>query len=328
MVERIKFISKRERNNVKKFTIFFIVSLTILITGCAPKELSPEMRDLINKNGLTTDQVYKGNYYFRVSNKELDDKGIISRSKINRDEYSLEALDKGVVKLDTYIELTPKDIKNGLEFKRFESTCKEAGGSVLFDEYKKGTKQNVYGDYTDYVYVKAIYCKFKSQVGAFAFESDGDNSFFYSETRGITVENEVNEKLEKESGDVKTRLKNLGITEQDVKDEVKTGKVLTPIDVESYVLLKEVQKRKKAESESYEKSLKIQDGQQYICTDGYDSWILKYNGSMITFGDRPFRKNPVYGWYERFIGDPNPVFLDRANSTITYSGNKATCRPR
>ena len=80
------------------------------------------------------------------------------------------------------------------------------------------------------------------------------------------------------------------------------------------------------------KKFKIQNGSQYICTDGYDSWILKYNGNIISFGgifERTFFQEL---WndnaYQRYNGDNNPIIIDRKNSTVKLSGNKLTCRPR
>lgn len=311
---------------MKKFTIFFIASLAILITGCAPKELSPEMRDLLNKNDLTSEQVYKGNYYFTVSRNNIFDE-LSSDGRRYNSLKELENKDR-VLKLDLFQSLEPSDIKNGLEFKYFESECSKAEGKILFDFYKRIISVRGVGANSEdkYDYQKSIYCKL-DEYDYVSFSQSG-RSEHYEDIEKKIKENKINKELIAQHGDVKTRLKNLGITEQNVKDVIKTRGAVDAIDVESYVLLKEVDKRKQAKREVYEKSLKIQAGNQYICTDGFDSWILKYNDTMIIFGDRPFKKNPVYGWYERFMGDPNPVFIDRENSTITYSGNKATCRPR
>jgi hypothetical protein len=72
----------------------------------------------------------------------------------------------------------------------------------------------------------------------------------------------------------------------------------------------------KIKSIDFEQTAKIQNGKQYICSDGYDSAVLKFNGNQFTFGD------------VNYSAANSIVKLDRANSTLRYNGTLFNCKPR
>ncbi len=141
---------------------------------------------------------------------------------------------------------------------------------------------------------------------------------------------------------MKVKMAKNGITEEDICGpanmlifNAKRGYVCKP----SYVIpekevdaliIKNNEKKVKADADKKaaaekEATLKIQFQKQYICTDGYDSWILKYNGTRITFGERNF----VVGLagYEDQFGKLR-IIIDRAKGTVWSDGNNLTCKPR
>jgi hypothetical protein len=90
--------------------------------------------------------------------------------------------------------------------------------------------------------------------------------------------------------------------------------------------LAEEKAEKKADAE-YERKAKIRPGKQYSCTDGYDRWILKYNGSRITFGEVQY----IHKWnyqYSQLRSSRIEIDLDRAKGTLSHNGNNLTCTPR
>lgn len=133
------------------------------------------------------------------------------------------------------------------------------------------------------------------------------------------------------------KMKELGVSEEEVRKVLQDSagslgalfgasykdKVLTSKDIDNYVKAKEDAK-KEAE---YERNAKIKEGKQYICSDGYDSWTLKYNGGRITFGEINFQKD-FFGTYIKYQGDKNYLIIDRAEGTVRYNGNVSKCKPR
>ena len=136
----------------------------------------------------------------------------------------------------------------------------------------------------------------------------------------------------------KDKLKKLKISEKKLRKKLKEhyasirdDRPLLNKDIDEYLKIR----KKEKEAAEYERKAKIKKGKQYICSDGYDSWILKYNDNYITFGgvnfhfslDNMFISSSKIV-YERYENDPNPVYIDRLKGTIEFNGNKATCRPR
>lgn len=291
------------------FRFFVFLFIVFILNGCAKKEISPEIRDIMNKNGLTSEQICKGNDSFIVNSE-------------------------GKITCNHWISIEEKHIKLGLEFKKFELYCSKMNGDIvlgtIFIDNSDYSRNNVLYCYnsTKYVFTDYEYLNDLVKRNPLYRKDYKDKNKLYEEVEKaekITLEKnkEESEKIA-QLDSVRSRLKSLGITEKDIKNEVNVQTVVTHYDIDLYLKLKEKLKKE----QEYEKSLKIQNGKQYICTDGYDSWILKYNGSMITFGDRTFRKNLVFDFYERYRGDTNPIIIDRENAILIYSGNKSTCRPR
>ena len=79
---------------------------------------------------------------------------------------------------------------------------------------------------------------------------------------------------------------------------------------------------------AFEKAAKIKKGKQYLCTDGYDSWVLKYNGYQITFGDIDYIQTFGGGYVRNKYRKTWEIMIDRTSGTMTHSGNKLTCKPR
>lgn len=318
--------------NKIKFRFFIFLLLIFVLNGCAPKELSPEVQNEMNKYGLTKEQVCKGNYYISAT------KHVSAFSVVTYDN----------IKCNDFISIERSDLRLGLEFKKFETACNVVNGEIKLDfilRYKKYKEANIPLDSLDNMYSeKTLYCESNTNMRGFeksnyVFCKDADCSNYvgykpmtklYEDSKSVEKFNKKETEKVSQLGDVQSRLKSLGITESDIRNNVSylPTTMITHGDIDTYLRIKEKEREADNKRVEYEKSLKIQDGKQYICTDGYESWVLKYNGSMIIFGERTFRKNPVYGWYERFMGDQNPVIINRANSTISYSGNKSTCRPR
>lgn len=306
------------RNKIE-FKFFIFLLIIFMLNGCAKKEISPEIRDLMNKNGLSSEQVCKGNNIFIV----------------NRD---------GKIICNDWISIEQKHIKLGLEFKKFELYCSKINGnielgsiSVRNSDYRYGSEDYISKDNVLYCYIhskKYVFNDYEllngSMKGNTLYRNDYEHmSKLYEEVERMEKISLERNKIESEKiaqlESVQSRLKSLGITEKDIKDKVNVQTIITHHDIDLYLKFKEEHKKE----QEYEKSLKIQNGSQYICTDGYDSWILKYNGNIITFGERTFFKN---FWndnaYQRYNGDNNPIIIDRKNSTVILSGNKLTCRPR
>lgn len=95
---------------------------------------------------------------------------------------------------------------------------------------------------------------------------------------------------------------------------------------ENEVLVKFEEERKKKEIE-LKNNAKIKSGEQYICSDGYDKYILKYNGLNIILGDIPMQLNMFGGYSE--IGSKHERFtIDRMTGIATMDGTKLKCIPR
>ena len=136
---------------------------------------------------------------------------------------------------------------------------------------------------------------------------------------------------------VKARMKKLGISEKTVRTTInssmpglwaaayglKEGTPITNENIDSY--LKE--KKKQKEAAEFERKAKIKQGKQYVCTDGYDNWVLKYNGNRITFGGVNKNIN-IIGQYQVNKYDNEPVSINRTKGTMSFGGNNLTCKPR
>lgn len=103
------------------------------------------------------------------------------------------------------------------------------------------------------------------------------------------------------------------ITQEEVNEYIEAKRKEAKEEKE-YAVAKKEKARKAA---VFEKNAKIQNGKQYVCTDGYDSLVLKYNGRLFTFGGVDYITN--------FFLSPS---IDRVKGTVTHNGNKSTCKPR
>ena len=145
-----------------------------------------------------------------------------------------------------------------------------------------------------------------------------------------------------EQKEVSVRIKKLGVSEKELRKALSDSqnrivkrlgssaglynwidyknKILTVSDVEKYQnVMKEAE---------HERNLKIKEGNQYICSDKYDSWILKYNGYRVTFGDVNFKQHTFYNYYIQYEGDKNPLFIDKSKGIVKFNGNISRCKPR
>lgn len=317
---------------------YIAVGLMFVLAGCVGT--SPEVLEAMNKAGVTKEQICKakGRWYSLQNGTE-----------------------------DCGYAPNMEDIKYGLKFKEFETYCEKANGTMRFEnEYlsrnKKEVsvcnvrgKQYVYNSaYQElYTYANEIETKNKAaeedkqaeqkahmeeiQKVEKAREDEKrsiEASYIAAEAyRKAQLELDKKEKVEEEkktkidSAEAVERLKTLGVSEKEVREGsyIKYSKEpLTNKDVDRYLRLKEEAKKK----QEFEKNAKIQEGKQYICTDGYDNWVLKYNGQMITFGEINFQKKLFGDYYEINEYDKNPILLNRENGTMVVSGNKLTCKPR
>lgn len=294
------------------FRFFGFLLIVFILNGCGPKELSPEIKDLMNKYGLTKEQVCKGNYY-------------ISATK-HVSAFGVETYDN--IKCNDFFSIDRSDLRLGLEFKKFETACNIVNGEIMYSERILYCKSNTnIREFKDFDY---IFCKHADCSDYVFNKRERPMTELYANSKSIENFNKKEAEKVSQLGDVQSRLKSLGITETDIRDNVSylPTTTITHDDIDTYLIIKEKKRVAGNKRAEYEKSLKIQEGKQYICTDGYESWVLKYNGSMIIFGERPFRKNLVFDFYERYRGDTNPIIIDRENSILIYSGNKSTCRPR
>jgi hypothetical protein len=93
---------------------------------------------------------------------------------------------------------------------------------------------------------------------------------------------------------------------------------------ENKIKKRKIEEARKAEE--FERKAKIKTGKQYICSDGHDSYVLKYNGNSVIFGDVPM----VYMFYAGGYSDTDylRLVIDRTEGTIAFDGNAATCKER
>lgn len=284
-----------------RFFVFVFLFIVFILNGCAKKEISPEIRDTMNKNGLTSEQICKGNNIF-----------IVNRN--------------GKIICNDWISIEQRHIKLGLEFKKFETYCAKINGRMELGSILIKNSDNRYGSENYISKDNVLYCNINSKK--YIYNDYEDMNRLYEQGEEDEKISLKKNKMESEKmaqlKDVQSRLRTLGLTEKNIRDRVNVETIVTHHNIDLYLKFKEKEKQE----EEYEKSLKIKNGNQYICTDGYDSWVLKYNGSMIIFGDRTFRKNLVFDFYERYRGDTNPIIIDRENAILIYLGNKSTCRPR
>lgn len=136
------------------------------------------------------------------------------------------------------------------------------------------------------------------------------------------------------SQDQQVRMKRLGLSTEKFKKELiefysltddYTFKDIDPENINYYLMVKENRIKRQIEEKQqaikdieFEKVAKIQTGKQYVCSDGHDSWVLKYNGKLFTFGEVNFDS----------YRNSHVIKIDRALGTVTYNGNKSTCKPR
>lgn len=118
---------------------------------------------------------------------------------------------------------------------------------------------------------------------------------------------------------IKNRIKNLGWTIKEFKEKMIysfSDSYYLESQINSFLNNKEGEIQSAKNKIDFEKKAKIHNGKQYICSDGYDKVVLKYNGNQYTFGGI------------NFSGYNSRVKIDRANSTIRYNGTLFTCIPR
>lgn len=319
---------------------YVAVGLMFVFAGCVGT--SPEVLEAMNKAGVTKEQICKakGRWY---------------------------SLQNGTESCSYAPSM--EDIKYGLEFKEFETYCEKANGTMRFenDYFSRNKKevsvcnvrgkQYVYNSTNQelYTYANKIEAENKKdeeyrqrQEKAYIEEIQEVEKAKEAEKRSIEasystaeayrkarLEADKKEKIEADKKakieliEVVERLKNLGVSEKEVRAGSYTQyskEPLTNKDVDRYLRLKQEDKKK----QEFEKNAKIQEGKQYICTDGYDSWVLKYNGEMITFGEINYNRRLVLvgDYFEINEYDRNPILINREKGTMVVAGNKLICKPR
>ena len=130
--------------------------------------------------------------------------------------------------------------------------------------------------------------------------------------------------------EVEDRLVKLGITKKEVLDYLGyfSDSSLSKYTLDNYIKKKEEEKEEQKKAIEFEQKAKIKTGMQYICTDGYDKWILKFNGNRATFGELNLFKGRFTYYYYRNESDNDPIFVNRLEGTVNFGGNLLKCRLR
>lgn len=179
-----------------------------------------------------------------------------------------------------------KTIQDGIKFKKFESTCKEVGGFIFYERYDFECKVPVLDDID------------RPRQG-YSFFKNPDR--FYNDVEPFIA-------LKK----AKAEAKSIGLAEENKKisENIKRDN--------------EKKDRENHETE-YEKKAQIKKGEQYICSDGYDKWILIFDVDKISFDEvNLFRKRFTYEYYKNEY-DNNPIFIDRLEGTLIFGENLLKC---
>lgn len=135
---------------------------------------------------------------------------------------------------------------------------------------------------------------------------------------------------------IASKIKKLGMTTQQFKEKLfieygddnnydGDSRIEEYLDsLERRIITDKEDSAKEIKAIAFEKTAKIKKGKQYICSDGYDSWVLKYpDDYQFTFGGVHFSMLGT-----SFTDVLNFPSIDRAKGTVTYQGNKSTCKPR
>ncbi len=313
-------------------------------------EVSPEVVQEMSNKKITNEQVCKGtgnwggekcNSFYTIS---LED--IASGVEFKKFEMTCAKVDGKMHfgKKSSFIDKRAKDV----------SFCQVPDRSGRYNSRDDRTRYTFRKDDRRFnSYVEKIESKKRVKL-----ESDNKDKI-QAEKRAAFIEAENKAKIEdkiqaeKVAKEVNTRIKKLGVSEAYIINFVNRSgyckkdngyaadniyEPLSNSDIDVYLKckgtkqksLKEQQatKRKNAkEYAAYEKKAKIKTGKQYVCSDGYDSWILKYNGERITFGDVGMFRN-IIGRYQQNKYDNEQLAIDRLKGTVTYRGNKLTCKKR
>lgn len=317
----------------------FIMMFAVLFSGCMGSKPSLQISQAMQKAGVSKEQVCKGaNKWIKLSKR-----------------YGCN------------IFFTPdmEDIQKGVVFKKFETSCEKLKGRLYFGEFDG--QRNTYMCYmprtSDFKsrYVYAVNEKeFFSDIQKFEAKEKAKNLAKNKALREAKMaakkraEKQLQEKMAREAKEkadkeakaeavkldiqeAKERMQILGISSKEVRDTIRSSagffglsaygiKENAPITNAQMDRYLQIKKRQKQEAE-FEQKAKIKKGKQYICSDGYDSWVLKYNGSMITFGEVNF-KQTFGGGYVQNRYDKTPLYIDRLKATVTYNGNVSYCVKR
>ena len=300
--------------------------------GCVGEKLSPKVINEMKNNQVTKEQVCKGSGRWT--------------------EY------KSGPKCDMFYTPKMEDIENGVRFKKFESTCHKMHGIMQFgipsgfglsnrekdvhfctdtDIMKYGFgKTYIFNESEEELYAEVEKIELEKQAQAQAIE-EMKNAIEEREKRAAEERKVADAKRIADAKKAKVRMKKLGISEKEVRKTINSGmgglmavvyglkgdRPVTNNQIDSY--LKEKARQKKAAD--FDRKAKIKKGKQYVCTDGYDSWVLKYNGNRITYGDVNMYMN-IIGAYVQNQYDKDYVIIDRAKGILLHGGNKLTCKPR
>lgn len=279
-----------------------IVLSIILLSGCATT--SPEVKQLLSKNG-------------------------ISELEVCRDSGSLAIECKGdkcvqnINECNPYHEISTEEANNYIA-KKAEATrnAKAKSDAQMLANKKAQDERTAVQD--------AYEAKVKADKLA-AAQSDEKINARISQL-GVS-DKEIIDKLRRNYDKYLFKLKETDkLTNEHLDDYIAyKERVKKEADQEKAdaVVAEAAQAKAKAQAAEYEKNAKIHSGKQYICSDGNDSYVLKYNGLQITFGDVNFDMTLIgYFRHNRQQNMADMLTIDRVKATVTYRGNKTTCKPR
>jgi len=333
----------------------FILILTIVLlfglSGCMGGKLSPKVVNEMNNKKVSKEQVCKGSGRWMK---------LKSGSLCNTLFYTptIEDIEKGV--RFKKFESTCHEMNGRMKFgKSYKSHHRKKDVHSCYNLNKKGLKSEyIFNETEEHFYSDVEKIELKKQAKAesdkkakIAADKRAQAKAESSKKAKIAADKRAHEKAEldkkaniaaderakAETKKVKARMKKLGISAKEVRETINSSmsylmaltfgvKENTPITnqhIDSYL---EEKQRQKNEAE-FERKAKIKQGKQYNCSDGYDSWVLKYNGGRITFGEVNFQQT-FGGGYIQNEYDKNPLYIDREKGIVKYNGNKSTCKPR
>jgi len=342
----IFLIKGKKMKNV--FVLIPAIVFLFGLSGCMGGKLSPKVVNEMNNKKVSKEQVCKGSGRWMK---------LKSGSLCNTLFYTptIEDIEKGV--RFKRFESTCHEMNGRMKFgKSYNSNNRKKDVHSCNKLNKKGLKREyIFNETEEYFYSDVEQIELKKQAkeesdkrAKIAADKRATAKEESSKKAKIAANKRAKEKAEsdkkaniaadkrakEEAKKVKARMKKLGISAKEVRESslgyllmsaygVKENTPITNKQIDGYL---EEKQRQKKEAE-FERKAKIKQGKQYKCSDGYDSWVLKYNGERITFGDVNFQQT-FGGGYIQHEYDKNPLYIDRAEGVVKYNGNKSTCKPR